>query len=101
MTPRILRLLGIAGLMATATCTQHTADQEVDTARVAASDTTALFSDTYETLFRDPEDRTRFLMRQLRRLVSEYHDANGELPVLLGDVLDPSLEARYRQMALS
>ena len=96
-----MRLLGIAVLVTTVSCTQHAAEEEDDTAQLTVSDTSTIIAHTFETLFRDPEDRTRVSMGQLRRLVSEYHGANGKLPVSLGDVLDPSLEPRYRQMALS
>lgn len=96
-----MRLLGIAVLVSTIACTQNAEDEAADTAQVTTSDTSAIIAHTLEMLYRDPEDRTRVSMGQLRRLVSEYHSAHGELPMSLGDVLDPSLESRYRQVALS
>lgn len=94
-------LLGIGLLIAAVSCAQHTAEQEADTAQLTAADSSTIIAHTYETLYRDPEDRTRFFMRQLRRLVSEHRGATGELPAELGDVLDLSLEPHDRQMALS
>lgn len=97
---RTARCLRIVLFVVTISCMQQS-HEEIETAQVVVpDDSSTRIAHTLEDLYRDPEDRTYFMLRQLRRLVGDYRDSTGKVPLALGDVLNPSLAPGYRLMAL-